>query len=322
MHYLLAALTFVMIFASLGIILALVGRRQPKSVIQGRLEAIEKGLRFGKTPLDLMLIRDELMSSIPTLNRFLQKFSWSTKLRKYVFQAGMQTRPGKLVLFGAAMAAVAFEATDLFYGKLLVSVLVGAVALFLPLAYVWFKRKRRLRAFEAQFPDVIGLLSRSVRAGHSFTAGMETVATDMSDPIAGEFRTTFDEQRFGLPIRDALLGLCERIPLVDVRFFVVALLVQKETGGNLAEILDNLAHVIRERARIGGEVRVRTAQGRLTAGILIAMPLGMLAMLKVINPDYVNILFYDPWGQYMLAGGAALQLFGSVILWRIVQINV
>src|SRR5208283_1174531 len=137
-------------------------------------------------------------------------------------------------------------------------------------------------------------------------------ATDLPEPASSEFRTTFDEQRFGLPLRDALLGLCERIPLVDVRLFVIALLVQKETGGNLAEILDNLAHVIRERFRIAGEVRVRTAQGRLTAGILMALPVIMMLLLHVLDPDYVNLLFVDRLGQLMLITAAVLQTLGAI----------
>jgi tight adherence protein B len=322
MQILFAGLVFIMVLAALGIILALVGSSTPRNVIQGRLEAIEKGTTFGKTSLDMVLIRDELLSGIPALNRLLQKFSWSAQLRNLTAQAGMQTRPGKLVLFGAVLGAAAFEATSVFHGGLLFAVPAAVAGLVLPPLFVMVKRSRRMNAFEAQFPEVIGLLSRSVRAGHSFTAGMETVATDMSDPVAGEFRTTVDEQRFGLPIRDALLSLCDRVPLVDVRFFVIALLVQKETGGNLAEILDNLAHVIRERARISGEVKVRTAQGRLTAAILICLPIGMLCMLRMLNPSYVNILFYDPWGQYLLAAGAGLQVFGSFVLWRIIQIKV
>jgi tight adherence protein B len=184
------------------------------------------------------------------------------------------------------------------------------------------KRLRRLRAFEREFPEVIDLLSRSVRAGHSFTTGLEIVATDLPEPVAGEFRVTFDEQRFGLPLRDVLLNLSTRVPLIDVRLFVIALLVQKETGGNLAEILNNLAHVIRERFRIAGEVRVRTAQGRLTAAILIALPLAMLALMRGINPDYVKLLFVDRWGQYMLATAASLQVIGAALLWWIVRIKV
>ena len=179
-----------------------------------------------------------------------------------------------------------------------------------------------MAAFERQFPEVIDLLSRSVRAGHSFGSGMEIVATDLPDPVSTEFRITFDEQRFGLPLRDALLNLCERVPLVDVRLFVIALLVQKETGGNLVEILDNLAHVIRERYQIAGEVRVRTAQGRLTAGVLIALPLAMLFLLHLVNPDYIKVLFVEHLGKLMLVGAFVMQAIGAIVIWRIVTIKV
>jgi tight adherence protein B len=151
---------------------------------------------------------------------------------------------------------------------------------------------------------------------------LEIVATDLPAPVSTEFRITFDEQRFGLPLRDALLSLCDRVPLVDVRLFVIALLVQKETGGNLVEILENLAHVIRERFRIAGEVRIRTAQGRLTAMILIVLPLFMMCMLRLMVPDYLNVLFTDRRGQWMLALAFTMQLLGGIIIWRIVQIKV
>jgi tight adherence protein B len=161
-----------------------------------------------------------------------------------------------------------------------------------------------------------------VRAGHALTTGLELVSSDLPEPAATEFRTTFDEQRYGLPLRDALVGLCDRVPLVDVRLFVVALLVQKETGGNLAEILDKLAHTMRERFRIAGEVRVRTAQGRLTALILISLPLITLLMLRSIDPGYINTLFLDRWGQLLLGGAFLLQLLGGFVIWRIVQVKV
>jgi tight adherence protein B len=179
-----------------------------------------------------------------------------------------------------------------------------------------------LTAFQKQFPEVIDLLSRSVRAGHSFSSGLEIASTDMPDPVSTELRIVFDEQRFGLPMRDALMNLCQRVPLVDVRLLVIALLVQKETGGNLAEILDSIAHVIRERFRIAGEVRVRTTQGRLTASILMALPLGMLIILHVIDPDYVNVLFVNRIGQIMLILAGVMQVLGAIIIWRIVQIKV
>jgi tight adherence protein B len=148
------------------------------------------------------------------------------------------------------------------------------------------------------------------------------IAKDSPEPIAGEFRTTFEEQNFGLPLRDAMLNLAERVPLVDVRFFITALLIQKETGGNLAEILDGLAHVIRDRFRIYRDVHTRTAQGRLTAVILIALPVVMFLVLRVVNRDYVQILFDDPLGPTILAVTAGMQIVGSIILWKIINIEV
>ncbi len=161
-----------------------------------------------------------------------------------------------------------------------------------------------------------------MRAGHAFTTGLEMIAKESAEPIASEFRTTFEEQNFGLPLRDAVLNMTERVPLIDVRFFVTALLIQKETGGNLAEILDGLARVIRERFRIYREVRVRTAQGRLTAGILIALPIFMVIALSILNPNYMKILFEDPSGPIILIVAACMQLFGSMLLWKIIHIEV
>jgi tight adherence protein B len=322
MQVLFAALVFFIIVLIFAGIYALSSGPKEGEIIQGRLEAIEKGTSFSKKALDLDLIRDELLSSIPALNKMLVRWSWPARLRKYIAQAGMQVRPGKLVLVSAVMGLSAMEGVQYFYRNLVVGIVTGAFAGLLPLIFVVIKRSRRLAAFEKEFPEVIDLLSRSVRAGHSFASGMEVVSTDLPDPVSTEFRITSDEQRFGLPLRDALLGLCDRIPLVDLRLFVIALLVQKETGGNLAEILDNLAHVIRERFRIAGDVRVRTVQGRLTAGILIALPIAMGLLLHVLDPDYMNVLFVDRLGQIMLTGAAVLQMLGAIIVWRIVSIKV
>ena len=322
MQFLFAALVFLIIILIFAGIYVFTGESKEGDIIRGRLEAIEKGAQFTKDALDLDLIRDELLSSIPTINKMLVRWSWPARLRNFIAQAGMQVKPGKIVLISAVMGLATLEGVEIFHGNFLVAVGAGVLVAFLPLIFVAIKRARRLAAFQKQFPEVIDLLSRSVRAGHSFSSGLEIVSTDLPDPVSTEFRITFDEQRFGLPLRDALLNLCERVPLVDVRLFVIALLVQKETGGNLAEILDNLAHVIRERFRIAGEVRVRTAQGRLTAGILMALPLGMLIMLHVIDPDYVNVLFVDRMGQIMLILAGVMQVLGAIIIWRIVQIKV
>jgi tight adherence protein B len=199
---------------------------------------------------------------------------------------------------------------------------LGLAVAACPLGVVAYIRRRRLRSFEEHFPEALDLLGRAVRAGHAFTTGLELIATETTAPISTEFRITFEEQNLGLPLRDSLLNLTERVPLVDVRLFVTALLIQKETGGNLAEIMDELARVIRERFQIYREVNIKTAQGRLTAMILILMPLIMMAVLGAVNPQYIGVLFSDPIGRLMLMGAAGLQLFGSLILWRVVHIEV
>jgi len=323
MYLLLAALVFLIIMLIFAGIFVFMKGPGEGDIIRNRLEAIEKGAQFSAHTLDLGLIRDEMLSSIPALNKMLVRWLWPARMRNFISQAGMQVRPGMLTLLSAVIGLATFEATEILFGKgWWLAFSAGVLGAFLPLIFVAIKRARRMAAFEKEFPEVIELLSRSVRAGHTFTSGMEIVFTDLPDPVSTEFRITFDEQRFGLPLRDALTNLCERVPLVDVRLFVIALLVQKETGGNLAELLDNLARVIRERFRIAGEVRVRTAQGRLTAAILVALPIFMIMMLQIINPNYIDLLFTDRLGQIMILTAAVMQSLGAIIIWRIVKIKV
>ncbi len=322
MEFALAFLTFAIVVVILLAAFALGGGGQRENVVRRRLEAIEKGARRGHDSRDLKLIREELLSDVPTLNRLLLRWRWAGRLREYIAQAGLDVKPGRLILLSAVLAVGSFVVVQRLYRYPVLPILAAAAGAVAPIVFVAFKRSRRLRAFEKSFPEAIDLLGRAVRAGHSFTTGLEMIGTELPEPVAGEFRAAFDEQNFGLPLRDALLNLAERVPIIDVQFFVTALLVQKETGGNLAEILDNLAHVVRDRFRILGEVRIRTAQGRLTAAILMALPPFMIMALRVLNPDYINLLFTDPWGPYMLGGAALLQILGSLMLWKIVNIEV
>ena len=157
-------------------------------------------------------------------------------------------------------------------------------------------RTKRFQKFEEKFPEAIDTLARAVRAGHAFTTALEMIANEVSEPVAGEFRQLYEEQKFGLPVRDALLNLADRIPLVDVKFFVTAVMLQRETGGNLAEILDNLSYVIRERFKILRQVRVHTAQGRLTMVLLMALPPTIVLIMQLLNPGFIRPLFTDPIG--------------------------
>jgi tight adherence protein B len=319
-------LIFILTFLTVTILLLAVwmiaSADSGQDVVRRRMESVRKAERRGDVSLGLKLVRDEMLSSVPVLHRLMMQWSWSVRLQEYISQAGLTMKAGKVVLVSAVMGMGAYLISGRFFLQFWIQLAFGLALTGVPFAFIVWKRRRRLRQFEEHFPEALDLLGRAVRAGHAFTTGLEMIAKESAEPIGGEFRATFEEQNFGLPVRDALLNLCERVPIIDVRFFVTALLVQKETGGNLAEILDGLARVVRDRFRIYREVRVRTAQGRLTAGILIALPIFMLCVLSVMNPTYIRVLFEDPKGPVILATAAIMQLIGSALLWKIIHIEV
>jgi tight adherence protein B len=200
---------------------------------------------------------------------------------------------------------------------------IGAAAGFgLPFLVLRVKRTRRLRAFEEAFPEALDLISRALKAGHAFATGLKMVADEMPEPVGPEFRKTFDEQNFGLPMKDALTNLNVRIPLLDVRFFATAVLIQRETGGNLSEILENLAHVVRERFKILRQVRVYTAHGRLTGYVLLALPAFLGIALAFINPEHMQLLFRERMGHMMLAATVVMQTIGYFWIKQVVKIEV
>lgn len=322
MALLLSILTFLTVVAIIALIWMFVGTDASQEVVRRRMESVRRAEQRGNVSLGLKLVRDEMLSSVPAVHRLLVHWTWSSRLRDFVSQAGMKTKPAKLLLMSVVIGLGSYLITKILYPQFPVALLAAILATVAPFSIVAFKRRRRLREFEEHFPEALDLLGRAVRAGHAFTTGLEMIAKESSEPVAGEFRATFEEQNFGLPLRDALLNMTERIPLVDVRFFVTALLIQKETGGNLVEILDGLAHVIRDRFRIYREVKTRTAQGRLTAGILISLPPLMALLLLIINPHYIHILFDDPAGPLVLSVAATMQLIGSMLLWKIIHFEV
>jgi tight adherence protein B len=293
-----------------------------QDVIGQRLEAVRQVERRGDISTEVQILRDEMLSAVPAVNRIMLQWSWTTALKNFLNQAGLSTKPAKVLLLSAISGIATYYILVLFHIRTEFNLLAGACMVAAPFAVIAWLRSRRLRKFEEHLPEALDLLGRAVRAGHSFTTGLELIAQECAQPIAGEFRTTFEEQNLGLPLRDSLLNLTERIPLVDVRMLVTALLIQRDTGGNLAEILDELSRVIRERFRIYREVGVKTAQGKLTAGILIGLPIFMLLALGALNPSYIQVLFDDPTGRTMLMVAGAMQIFGSMLLWKIVHIDV
>jgi len=220
-----------------------------------------------------------------------------------------------LALFGLILSLVAGLAFAM-------GLVVAICAASLPFLVVQYRRQRRFARFEEQFPDAMELLSRAVRAGHAFTTAFSLIAEEMADPVAEEFRATYQQQNLGMPLRDALHNMAERMPLPDVKIFIAALEIQRDSGGNLGEILNNLSGVIRERFKILREVQVLTAEGRLSMYVLTAMPFIVLFLLYLTNPGYLTPLFTDPIGLRLLWGAAVMQFIGYLIIRKMVRIKV
>ncbi len=321
MTFLIALLVFIVVTLAVFAGVSLYDQRKAQArVLRDRLSATQKPAEQA-TP-DLALLRDEVLSRIPAFDTILRRSDRVSQLQKILAQGSVDVRAGNfLILCGLsalALAAIAFFAG----GNLLFGWAGALLGFFLPYAYASHMRTKRFARFEEKFPEAIVTLARAVRAGHAFTTALEMIANEVAEPVAGEFRQLYEEQKFGLPVRDALLNLADRVPLVDVKFFVTAVMLQRETGGNLAEILDNLSYVIRERFKILRQVRVHTAQGRLTMVLLMALPPTIVVLMLFLNPGFIRPLFTDPIGHALIVGGITLQTMGYFVIRRIIRIQV
>lgn len=255
--------------------------------------------------------------------QLLQRLRLTERLRALIEQAGLKWHLARLIHGCLAMFLVGFALglilpPPAYRNYAVLPALVGGV---LPILYVVRKRRSRLRKFEEQFPESLEFIARSMRAGHAFSVSLEMVHTEFQEPLAGEFRRTFDEQNLGLPLDVALEKMAERVPSMDVHFFVSAVLLQKRTGGNLAELLDKLAYLIRERFKLRGRIRAISAHGHMTGRALSLIPVGVALVMFYVNPAYVRFFVDDPLGHQMAAGAVILQLIGYGIIKKIVSIE-
>ncbi len=296
-------------------------RREQARVLHDRLKAIQQANERAPSE-ELALLRDELLSGIPSLNKLLARSARVSRLQKFLSQDDLKIRAGKFLLLALGIAVCLAMITELRTNSPFIALVMGGVGLLVPFGYASFRRSRRFAKFEQLFPEAIDLLGRAVRAGHAFTTALELIGDELAEPVGGEFRKLFEEQKFGLPVRDALLNLADRVPLIDVKFFVTAVMLQRETGGNLAEILDNLSYVIRERFKILRQVRTHTAQGRLTMYILMALPPSVCLMMVLTNPDFIKPLFHDPAGHMLVGLAIILQTIGYFLIRKIIHIRV
>lgn len=255
---------------------------------------------------------------LPFLDRALEGM-WLPRL---IEQAGARITPSGVILLSLGLALGLALVARIVARQAFMPLVVGIVGLVAPTLWLLRQRSVRLKRFEEQFPEALDLLSRAIRAGHAFQTAMGMVADELKAPVGPEFRRSFDEQNFGLPLKDALNAMADRVGILDVRFFVTAVIIQRETGGNLAEILDNLAYVVRERFKIRRQVRVHTAHGRFTGYVLLALPAALGVALMFINPDLMRLLFQERMGQMMLSVAMGLQTIGFFWIRKVINIEV
>ena len=264
----------------------------------------------------------EQLSQVPQLDSILNQMGRITApLQRDLLQAGMKTTVGTLLLSAFCLALLGFVVVKTIAFNTLLGLAAGVFMFFIPFWYVRFKKNQRLKKFEEQFPEAIDLIARALRAGHAFTTGLAMTAEEIPAPVGEEFKLLYDRQNFGMPLPEAMRAFAARIPLIDARFFVTAVLTQRETGGNLSEVLDNLGNVIRERFKVKRQVRVLTAHGRITGWILAALPPCLAAAMFVIAPGQMRILTEDPMGVQMIIVGLSLQVIVTIVIRKLVNIR-
>jgi tight adherence protein B len=270
---------------------------------------------------DESILKRVLEGPLPMIDRLVSQGAGS-RLGLLIEQSGVRTTGSAIVIFSIGIAVGLGLLAFLFVPQPLAAPVVALLGAFAPFGWLRHKRSSRLKKFEEQFPEALDVLSRAIRAGHAFQTALGMCADEMPGPVGPEMKKTFDQQNYGLPLKDALNDLAQRINIIDVRFFVTAVMIQRDTGGNLSEILDNLAHVVRERFKIQRQVRVHTAHGRFTSYVLLSLPAFLAVALSILNPDHMAPMFRERMGQMMLMGAMVLQAFGYLWIRQVIKIEV
>jgi tight adherence protein B len=294
---------------------------RPEQVAEQRVRARLKGQHKDVIRTSLLKARERL-SNIGSLDSTLAKSGDALEpLSDLVNRSGLKTTVGTVILACIFIALVTIAVVSRYSPYFSVALIVGISAGFLPIAFVKHMAARRLAIFEEQFPEAIDLIARALRAGHALPTALQMVSDEIPQPVGGEFRLLFDQQNFGMSLPDALKAFGQRIPLVDARFFVTAVLTQRETGGNLSEVLDKLSSVIRDRFKVKRQVRAVSAHGRITGWVLGALPPVVAGVLFIISPDHIRLLVDDPLGVQMVLIGLTLQVIGVVAIRRILRVE-
>lgn len=317
----LVSIFFIVLIAVFAVLVFFTEPSRTDKLINARLVSLDKKLGSGAAD-EFGIVKEITYSTIPALDRFLRSNPVAKKLQLLIEQSESKWTVGRYIFATLLIVFLGAIVGNWWIAPGLMGWVPSVALAVLPYFYLVYKRDHRLRKFGQMLPAAIDLMSRGLRAGQALPATIETIANEAEDPVRTEFRRAADEQAFGLPFREALLNLNNRVPLPDLQFLVTAILVQKETGGNLAQVLDKSAHVIRERERVEGQMRIRSAQGRLTGLILVLLPFALFVLMNFVSPGYERVLFEEPLGRKFVVWAMVLMAFGILIIRRIVNVKV
>jgi tight adherence protein B len=308
--------------ATAALVLALVFRKREGATrgLRDRI-GVKHSLREGGSP-PVAIERDSRLSAVPAIDRLLRNLHVTRNLELLLYRAGMGVRVGAFLMMCAVGAMLAYLVGYVVFGKVLHALLFLVVGAALPLLFVLHKKSARIKAFSEEFPDALDLLVTALRAGISFSSALQIVADESPEPIRSEFAIVVEEQSLGLDMRDALTNMANRVGAMDLKFFVTAVVLQRDTGGNLTEVLENTSHLIRDRFRILGDIQTFTAQGRLTGFILTCLPLALAFFMLAVAPDWFHKMWDDPNGRAVLGFAALMQITGGFVIRQIVSIKV
>ncbi|HET6757045.1 MAG TPA: type II secretion system F family protein [Burkholderiales bacterium] len=287
--------------------------------IERRLRAMSAGSHVGS---EVALIKDRVLSNLPALHQTLMRIPRAQQFDRFLIQAGSTLTVSRFIGVSAGLAFLGFALPLLLRLPFLFSLTGAVIGGSLPFIRLTWAKNRRMRKLEEQLPEALDLMSRALRAGHAFPSALQMAGTEIAEPMAGEFRIVFEEINFGISVKDALMNLATRIPSADLRYFVIAVIIQRETGGNLAELLDNIAALIRARFKLMGQIRVLATEGRLSAWVLTLLPIGTGLVINLLNPEFMSVLWSDPAGLKMVGFAGFMMVFGIFWMWRIVKIRV
>lgn len=320
LYYLFIVLGFLAVVLFLeGAYLAWNSYRGPEAK---RMEKRLRAMSAGSEVKGSSLLKQRMLAQTPTMDRMLLQIPRIHQLDRLLLQSGLRLSVAGFLGLTLLMIAVGLLLALLIGLPTLLVIVIGVAAGLLPLLYVTSAKHKRMLVIEQQLPDALDLMARAMLAGHAFTSGLKMVSEEVSDPVAGEFSIVFDEINYGISVQDALVNLATRVPSTDLRYFVISVLIQRETGGNLAELLNNISALIRARMKLMGAVRVLSAEGRLSALILTILPFALAGVIFLVNPKFLSVLWTDPVGPKIVAGALVVMIFGMFWMWRVIKIRV